>query len=52
MGKNWKRHRQGKGSGGGGNLKGYGHGSILGTCDAGRERECSKELVNVFSQVY
>lgn len=32
-------------------MKGNGNGSILGTCDAGRERECSKELVNVFSQV-
>jgi hypothetical protein len=54
MGKNWRGGRgggRGGGGGGGGSLKGNGNGSILGTCDAGRERECSKELVNVFSQV-
>lgn len=53
MGKNWRGSSGGGGGGGkgGGNLKGKGHGSILGTCDAGRERECSKELVNIFSQV-
>ena len=55
MGKNWKGGRTGGRGGGGG--KGSndltscrGHGFVLGTCDAAREREASKELVNLLTQ--
>ncbi len=63
MGKNWKGGRGGGGRGGGGGGRGGGGGgggdissckglsAIIGTCDAARERETSKELVNLFSQI-
>ena len=56
MGKNWRGHG---GGGGGGKGGGGGHGNdfsscrghavVLGTCDAARERETSKELVNLLT---
>ena len=52
MGKNWNGGRGGGAGGGSGLSKLRGsYGTILGTCDAGKERECSKELLNVFNQV-
>ena len=53
MGKNWKRQpHQGGGGGGSSNdtnsCRGYA--AIIGTCDAARERETSKEMVNLLNQ--
>ena len=63
MGKNWKGPgggrggrgggRGGRGGGGGSNndtSSCKGHGAIMGTCDAARERETSKEMVNLLNQ--
>ena len=65
MGKNWKGpgggrggrgggrgSRGGRGSGGSTNDTSSckGHGAIMGTCDAARERETSKEMVNLLNQ--
>ena len=47
MANTWKSSHHGKAN----NLRGNGFGNILGTCDAGKEKECSKELLNVFNQV-
>ncbi len=49
MGKNWKG---GKGTGKGQHdfASCRGHGVVIGTCDAARERETSKELVNLLNQ--
>lgn len=51
MGKNWRGGKGGSKGGGGGNdfaaCRGYG--IVLGTCDAARERETSKELVNILT---
>lgn len=53
MGKNWRGNKGGNGnSSSGSNLSSCrGYGVILGTCDSARERETSKELVNLFTQV-
>lgn len=58
MGKNWKGPGGGRGGrggrGGGGSSNDTssckGHGAIMGTCDAARERETSKEMVNLLNQ--
>lgn len=59
MGKNWKGPggggRGGRGGRGGGGSSNdtsscKGHGAIMGTCDAARERETSKEMVNLLNQ--
>jgi hypothetical protein len=59
MGKNWKgpggSGRGGRGGRGGGGSSNdtsscKGHGAIMGTCDAARERETSKEMVNLLNQ--
>ena len=65
MGKNWRggsgggrggggRGGRGGGRGGGGSNNDTssckGHGAIIGTCDAARERETSKEMVNLLNQ--
>ena len=57
MGKNWKGknkyiHGHGKGGGGGGNdlPSCRGMGIVVGSCDNAREREASKELVNLFNE--
>ena len=64
MGKNWRggsgggrggggRGGRGGGRGGGSNndtSSCKGHGAIIGTCDAARERETSKEMVNLLNQ--
>jgi hypothetical protein len=53
MGKHWKGPRKG-GHGGGAGGHDFsscrGHGVVIGTCDAARERETSKELVNLLNQ--
>lgn len=55
MGKNWKGRGggggRGGGSGGGNDLASCrGYAAIIGTCDAARERESTKELSNLLSQ--
>lgn len=52
MGKNWKGGRGGGGGGGAADLGSCrGLGVVIGTCDAARERETSKELLNLFTQM-
>jgi hypothetical protein len=53
MGKGWKKSG---GGGGGGGAKGdlsslRGSGCIIATCDVAREREATKELTNLLTQV-
>jgi hypothetical protein len=50
MGKNWKGGKNNKGGGHHDFASCRGHGVIIGTCDAARERETSKELVNLLNQ--
>ena len=55
MGKDWNNRSSGGGGGGGGgggndvqSIRGYG--AIIGTCDAAREKESNKELINLVNQ--
>jgi hypothetical protein len=53
MGKGWKKNGGGGGGGGGkGDLSSLrGSGCIIATCDVAREREATKELTNLLTQV-
>ena len=52
-GRGGRGDRGGRGGGAGGNDLGScrGHGVVIGTCDAAREKETSKELVNLFTML-